>query len=1150
MKIKRASPTTSTTTPAAAVVVVARIDTCSSSTLQDTTLSATGSSPLTPMSSAADSSVSASAGCEESPDDEEHHHQEALTPSSAAARGKRAIRGVQLENIIWESSRRRRTRVSNASLADESLSDADAAPVGMSRGRSLRASSENKTAAAATTAYPNSYSSDRPKRASRSMDRLAAVPSSKTGRRVSTTHFYASKSTSSLAPDNSMSPPIPPSQSSPLQDQEGLSASGVPAVPQDPQLTLLRSYWEFAAVAQFFHLFSDAFRINWTEHLAASDTQQAQEAASSFESYYVLPAYQRVIQQQDEKKDFETEDLEEQLLAKNAPKKLIDLHVKLLRILTMNRFINAENWLVYFRQQAEKYKTPVDSLLPENAVYDSLSLHSKVVVLLNLCEWQLEQSERFRMSTKDDNECQHWRVDPVGWDSKGNTYWLFDDNRLYMEEPLWIPATKKSGYPSHKRKLRAGVGVTIESSDTTTPPNDSGKIIINELEAAAEAAGITRKWTPVCLSSADWRRFPRQFANSKSEVEKDFYEFLINHALPHVVPHIEAKEKRKQDEEEARERQRKFEEAMMMRKRSSRLQIKQIGRMEEEKKKQEEEEKKRIEEAEKAKMEKFRISQELRSARGLRTAMPPTAEEREEYAKKRAERVSKRQRGFAYGSEDGGGKRMALFKNAEGVSKKSTEQMAGEDPWLFDCLCGVKGQNLDDGRPMIACGKCNTWQHIECLTNGQGPEAASALAWESEDFICRKCNPSVKEIPFTVSSSSSSMVELTEPVSAKESINCLVASNPVAASPLSQVSHADVVNGMKLTPVSVYEMSRASQKQSPQHQLQIQHQHQQLQQLEFQRQQNQKAQQQQLLTHNHNRPPVQPTNPSVAKNVAQVGHLSLPPMGDFPSSHNFDVRPVGTHLSLGTANSRPAMSPQSINPAIQIRSPIPLKQTHFSSLPGTNMPHSSSLPKSVPAVNTASVYPPHPPQTRIAPDLTQKTLVFSQQMQQQSLQTQSSTPRANPVPSSLPPTNSTSDRSSNALSTSVAPQTTELNLAHISNAERVGSHISNAVHVGPVCTIGSPAYSLASQATEAIHMRPGIPQTLYQQDYSKVDATAMSGANAAGISVTTANTAPTAGIMTSVADRKEKEESALGALMFLSNAASASTPTVITPNNN
>ena len=108
-----------------------------------------------------------------------------------------------------------------------------------------------------------------------------------------------------------------------------------------------------------------------------------------------------------------------------------------------------------------------------------------------------------------------------------------------MEEPLWIPATKKSGYPSHKRKLRAGVGVTIESSDTTTPPNDSGKIIINELEAAAEAAGITRKWTPVCLSSADWRRFPRQFANSKSEVEKDFYEFLINHALPHVVPHIE-----------------------------------------------------------------------------------------------------------------------------------------------------------------------------------------------------------------------------------------------------------------------------------------------------------------------------------------------------------------------------------------------------------------------------------------------------------------------------------------------------------------------------------------------------------------------------------------------------------------------------------
>lgn len=51
-----------------------------------------------------------------------------------------------------------------------------------------------------------------------------------------------------------------------------------------------------------------------------------------------------------------------------------------------------------------------------------------------------------------EEDAVQWRVDPIGFDKKGSTFWLFDDNRLYKETPK-PPATKKS--KSNKKKRAA-----------------------------------------------------------------------------------------------------------------------------------------------------------------------------------------------------------------------------------------------------------------------------------------------------------------------------------------------------------------------------------------------------------------------------------------------------------------------------------------------------------------------------------------------------------------------------------------------------------------------------------------------------------------------------------------------------------------------
>lgn len=65
--------------------------------------------------------------------------------------------------------------------------------------------------------------------------------------------------------------------------------------------------------------------------------------------------------------------------------------------------------------------------------------------------------------------------------------------------------------------------------------------------------------------------------------------------------------------------------------------------------------------------------------------------------------------------------------------KQALEELAEEEDWIFDCICGAYGQ-IDDGTHSIACDKCNIWQHSKCV-------GVSQIEADREDFsfVCKTC---------------------------------------------------------------------------------------------------------------------------------------------------------------------------------------------------------------------------------------------------------------------------------------------------------------------------------------------------------------------------------------------------------------------------
>ena len=76
-----------------------------------------------------------------------------------------------------------------------------------------------------------------------------------------------------------------------------------------------------------------------------------------------------------------------------------------------------------------------------------------------------------------------------------------------------------------------------------------------------------------------------------------------------------------------------------------------------------------------------------------------------------------------------------LLTELERKKKELAELKEEEERWIFDCaVCGMHGENIDDGTHSIACERCSIWQHSKC-------HGIQEIEAERDDFhfLCADC---------------------------------------------------------------------------------------------------------------------------------------------------------------------------------------------------------------------------------------------------------------------------------------------------------------------------------------------------------------------------------------------------------------------------
>jgi hypothetical protein len=241
------------------------------------------------------------------------------------------------------------------------------------------------------------------------------------------------------------------------------------------------------------------------------------------------------------------------------------------------------------------------------------------------------------------------------------------------------------------------------------------------------------KWECLAVTLDEFNAFITSIEKSKDPNEKVLRKRIVDGVLPLLEKQEEAR-KRKQAQ---KERELLNIEKLAHAKRSSRI----AGKMEQQKQEEEMREAERKKQAElvmaKKEQEKWLKLEKERESRMMT---------REQRLKEREARRILHEEELANLSEDsrkigsGEGRLSERHLKAEIERKKQAlEELAEEDDWIFDCICGAYGQ-IDDGTHSIACEKCNVWQHSKCV----GVSQAEA---EREDFIfiCKTCERRAKD---------------------------------------------------------------------------------------------------------------------------------------------------------------------------------------------------------------------------------------------------------------------------------------------------------------------------------------------------------------------------------------------------------------------
>jgi hypothetical protein len=309
--------------------------------------------------------------------------------------------------------------------------------------------------------------------------------------------------------------------------------------------------------------------------------------------------------------------------------------------------------------------------------YQGLSLIDKFDVLYNLI-FQLQYIETFKKQVEKYEKENELRFEPIFehyvGDGELESYFLLSDNRIYKQKLFNFPEVKIP------RKYKNSKNFNPEEELNDIEPESEWECIaigIYQIHDFLESIKSVKKLKPL-------------FQNLKEHINDLALEDLTNRKK--IVK---------------RKREQQLNELVSNRKRSSRL--------------QEREEQLKIEQEERAAQYEIQKQEQakIKAARNLKKKENRLRSEIEDRLRKQT--VARR----------------GEIITASDFAKPDLEPIElGEGDWLFECGCGLREKNYDDGVKLIVCERCQRWQHLKCQSRIVQQELVRN---SNEVFICDWC---------------------------------------------------------------------------------------------------------------------------------------------------------------------------------------------------------------------------------------------------------------------------------------------------------------------------------------------------------------------------------------------------------------------------
>ncbi|KAJ7219982.1 hypothetical protein GGX14DRAFT_432652 [Mycena pura] len=328
---------------------------------------------------------------------------------------------------------------------------------------------------------------------------------------------------------------------------------------------------------------------------------------------------------------------------------------------------------------------------------------------------------------KGGDEDGEWQAVPEDWLADGGS----------SEKKTSVKQRAKTGLESDDDSVS-------ELTELSEEPVDEAKDEeAAELSQASDNAGDTQpddfvEWETICVTLFDWEHIAERFEKGTHYTEKALYKVLVKEIVPVIT-------------EELREieRKRRLEEAIVHRKRSSR-----IAQRETEK-----------EEARMIARQKTEAAEKKSRAQRLEARLAKEEAERERREAAREQRRKDRETEEAQAAAGAEREREEIHVDVVGSDRSLTQPNQGVDPgtsrrngvaststltsgvrtpigddWVLSCeICHRFGLNVDDGMPMLCCGLCSQWQHIACHDQIDKRAGRPPRNWDQVEFVCRQC---------------------------------------------------------------------------------------------------------------------------------------------------------------------------------------------------------------------------------------------------------------------------------------------------------------------------------------------------------------------------------------------------------------------------